>query len=213
VNFSEWSQLALVCILGAMSPGPSLAVVLRNTVSGGRSQGILTGVGHGLGMLLYAIPAVFGLATLFQTLPYFYQIAQWLGAVFLMWLGTRMIRSGWTALQSARTGNVSEPAPSSGRQGFGEGFLIAFLNPKIAAWLLALFSQFVHPEASLAEQVVMVSTVGGVDLSWYCLVALLASSGRRIDFLKRHAPRIDLGMGLLLWGLALGVVFRALESA
>ncbi|MCS5545564.1 MAG: LysE family translocator, partial [SAR324 cluster bacterium] len=37
MNLTQWSQLALICIMGAMSPGPSLAVVLRNTVSGGRT--------------------------------------------------------------------------------------------------------------------------------------------------------------------------------
>ena len=47
--------LSFVCAMGAMSPGPSLAVVLRNTISGGRLQGIMTGVGHGLGFGIYAL--------------------------------------------------------------------------------------------------------------------------------------------------------------
>ena len=42
-----WVALATVFCLGAMSPGPSLAVVLRNTLAGGRTQGVMTGVGHG----------------------------------------------------------------------------------------------------------------------------------------------------------------------
>ena len=41
--------VSLVCAMGAMSPGPSLAVVLRNTISGGRTQGVMTGIGHGIG--------------------------------------------------------------------------------------------------------------------------------------------------------------------
>ena len=42
----EWAGLALVCALGAMSPGPSLAFVLRNTISGGRQRGLTTAIGH-----------------------------------------------------------------------------------------------------------------------------------------------------------------------
>ena len=57
-----WVALATVFMLGAMSPGPSLAVVLRNTVSGGRSQGVATGIGHGIGFGLYAFVAAFGIA-------------------------------------------------------------------------------------------------------------------------------------------------------
>ena len=49
----EWAGLTLVFILGAMSPGPSLAVVLRNSLSGGRRQGIMTGIGHGIGFGIY----------------------------------------------------------------------------------------------------------------------------------------------------------------
>ena len=54
MNFFVWMQLALVCLFGAMSPGPSLAVVIRNCIAHNRTAGILTSVGHGLGMLIYA---------------------------------------------------------------------------------------------------------------------------------------------------------------
>ena len=43
MNFTALLGMSIVCALGAMSPGPSLAVVLRNTISGGRTQGVLTG--------------------------------------------------------------------------------------------------------------------------------------------------------------------------
>ena len=59
----EWAALAVVFMLGAMSPGPSLAVILSNTISGGRRQGIATGLGHGIGFGIYAFLAALGLAT------------------------------------------------------------------------------------------------------------------------------------------------------
>ena len=52
-----WAALAVVFMLGAMSPGPSLAVILSNTISGGRRQGIATGLGHGIGFGIYAFLA------------------------------------------------------------------------------------------------------------------------------------------------------------
>ena len=60
---SAWAALAIVFGLGAMSPGPSLAVVLRNTMTGGRRQGISTGIGHGIGFGIYAFLAALGIAT------------------------------------------------------------------------------------------------------------------------------------------------------
>ena len=56
--------LSFVCAMGAISPGPSLAVVIRNTISGGRFQGVMTGVGHGIGLGIYAFIAVMGLSSI-----------------------------------------------------------------------------------------------------------------------------------------------------
>ena len=207
MNITQWSQLVLICIMGAMSPGPSLAVILRNTLSGGRTQGVMSGIGHGLGITFYAVVAVSGLVALFNTIPNFFSVAQIAGSFFLIWLGGKMIISVFKKDYAAKENMSSK---NSAHQGFLEGFLIAFLNPKIAAWLLALFSQFVQSDAVLAEQFVLVSTVGVIDASWYCLVAFLASSGRLVKGLQHNASRIDLGMGILLIILAAGMLWRAI---
>ena len=207
MNITQWSQLVLICIMGAISPGPSLAVILRNTISGGRTKGVMSGIGHGLGITFYAVIAVSGLVAIINTIPYFFSFAQIAGSFFLIWLGGKMIISVFKKDYAAKE---NMPSKNSAHQGFLEGFLIAFLNPKIAAWLLALFSQFVQPDAVLAEQFVLVSTVGVIDASWYCLVAFLASSGRLVKGLQQNASRIDLGMGILLIILAAGMLWRAI---
>ena len=207
MNLTQWSQLALICIMGAMSPGPSLAVVLRNTVSGGRPQGIFTGIGHGLGITFYSVLAIAGLVTLIKTIPNFFLISQIVGSIFLIWLGTNMIISAISYVESKNEEIIPRV---SGQRGFLEGFLIAFLNPKIALWILALFSQFVQPEATLPEQLLLVSTVGGIDATWYCLVVILASSGGLVKGLRSSAKRIDLVMGMLLILLAAGMLWRVI---
>ena len=208
MDLTQWSQLALICVMGAMSPGPSLAVILRNSVSGGRQQGIMTGIGHGLGITFYALFAVAGLATMFKTIPHFFLVAQITGSIYLIWLGSKSILS---SLSKAQIKNENVHSQVTGKQGFIDGFLIAFLNPKIAAWLLALFSQFVQAEASFHEQIVLVSTVGSIDTAWYCLVAVIVSSGGHLEGLRRNAKRIDLCMGILLILLAAGMLIRAFK--
>ena len=209
MNITQWSQLVLICIFGAMSPGPSLAVILRNTISGGRIQGVMSGIGHGLGITFYAVVAVAGLVAIINTIPHFFSIAQIGGSFFLIWLGGKMIISFFKKDYAL---NKKKQSKISAHQGFLEGFMIAILNPKIAAWLLALFSQFVQPEALLAEQFVLVSTVGVIDASWYCLVAFLASSGKLVTGLQHNSSRIELGMGILLIILAAGMIWRAIPQ-
>ena len=70
-----------------MSPGPSLATVIRNTVIGSRYHGIATGVSHALGIGLYAFLSVTGLMILIREAPLVFQVLTWLGAAYLIWLG------------------------------------------------------------------------------------------------------------------------------
>ena len=60
----SWFAIAAVCATGAASPGPSLAVVVKNTVRGGRTQGVLTGIGHGIGVGIYSFGAVVGVSAI-----------------------------------------------------------------------------------------------------------------------------------------------------
>ena len=130
--------MSFVCAMGAISPGPSLAVVLRNTISGGRMQGIMTGIGHGLGFSIYAFIAVMGLSSLLLANEDIFHLLQWAGALVLIWLGFNMITNNQPVLSKENEG--------SGYRGFLEGFFIAFLNPKILVFLVAVFSQFINPD-------------------------------------------------------------------
>ena len=203
MDFTEWSKLAFICILGAMSPGPSLVVILKMSINRGRTQGVLSGIGHGLGITLYALIAVIGLATFFNNSPFFFTITQIIGSLFLIWIGTRMIVS----FLSHKHQTIKELKDKKYQnQGFIEGFLIAFLNPKIAAWTFALFSQFVKPNATLYDQILLISTVGSIDTLWYCFVATIATSKIVIRKIDIYGKKIDLIMGIVLIILAFSMI-------
>ena len=91
MTFFLWSQFALVCIIGAMSPGPSLAVVIRNNINYNRVAGILTSIGHGLGIGVYATLAILGLGIILQTNQTIFLLIQILGLIFLFFLGLILI--------------------------------------------------------------------------------------------------------------------------
>ena len=61
-----FAQIFTVCLLGAMSPGPSMAVVINNAIFKGRYNGILTAIGHGIGIAVYATLAVLGLGLIIK---------------------------------------------------------------------------------------------------------------------------------------------------
>ncbi|MDP7581576.1 MAG: LysE family translocator [Nitrospinota bacterium] len=155
--------MSFICAMGAISPGPSLAVVLRNTISGGRTQGVMTGIGHGIGLGIYAFIAVMGLSSLLLANKQIFNLIQWAGALVLIWLAFNMI----THKQSVS----SKEHEGSGRRGFLEGFMIAFLNPKILVFMVAVFSQFINPDITNSGRFIMAIMAGVIDTTWYVLVA------------------------------------------
>ncbi|MFW6345939.1 MAG: LysE family translocator, partial [Halomonas sp.] len=120
---SLWLSLAAVCAMGAMSPGPSLAMVLRHTLGGGRAPGVVAGLSHALGVGFYALLTVWGLGALIVRQPLLFQAVTWGGAAYLAWLGIEALRAGRAgALQAGGEATTR-------RQAARDGMLVALGNP------------------------------------------------------------------------------------
>ena len=201
-----WVALAIVFCLGAMSPGPSLAVVLRNTLAGGRTQGVMTGIGHGIGFGIYAFLAAGAFATAISIHETAETGLKWAGVCILIWLG-------YTFLNHARKGPSKsldeEHKEAMNKQGFIQGFSIALLNPKILAWMLALYTPFIEDNVSLETLLGMGALGMTIDGTWYVTVAMLLTTGGRVEKLRSISHIIDGAMGLLMFvfaGLMVGGV-------
>ena len=194
---SAWAALAIVFALGAMSPGPSLAVVLRNTMTGGRSQGIYTGIGHGIGFGIYAFLAALGIATALSANEHVEQVLRWGGVVILLWLGTTFLRHAM-AERGDEQDQAEQHAPSD-RIGFIQGFSIALLNPKIMAWMLALYSPFIEADFPMETLIGMGLLGMSIDGAWYVTVATVLTTGDRAERLMSNAHLIDGAMGILMF--------------
>ena len=199
MNPEAWAALATVFILGAVSPGPSLALVLRNTLNGGRSQGVLTGIGHGIGFGVYAFSAAAGLATALSIHAAAVGILRWGGIAILIGLGVVFIRH---SLAGAKDLDSEEANRPDGRMGFLEGFFVALLNPKILAWILALYAPFVDADMSTRTLLAMGLMGMCIDGTWYVTVAVILSGTGMVDRRRSKAHVIDGAMGLIMLGFA-----------
>ena len=201
MDFTALLGVSFVCAMGAMSPGPSLAVVLRNTISGGRTQGVMTGVGHGIGFGIYAMIAVTGLSAILIADESKFELLQWSGAIVLLWLSYNML--------TYQPSDNKEEHENSGRRGFVEGFMIAFLNPKILVFLVAVFSQFLDPQMTDMDRFLMALIAGLIDTVWYVLVAVFLSGTVIIDKLRANSTLIDRMIGSVLLVLAFALIGKS----
>jgi len=189
-----------VFLLGATSPGPSLLVVLRNTMIGGRRQGVMCAVGHGLGFGLYAGMAVYGLIVLLEEAPAVFTGLQLVGCALLVGYGWSMWHAEHDQLFNDDFGSRA--------QGFAEGFAIAFFNPKIALFLVAVLAQVLQPDMNLTSKAAVGLLGMTIDTLWYLVVALVLTGTPWLDRLKQRAATIHRLTALVLWGFALSVLVQ-----
>jgi len=194
-----WLALASVFVLGAMSPGPSLAVVLRNTMSGGRRQGVATGVGHGIGFGVYAFLAALGIATALSLHEGTEVVLKWGGTIILVWLGATFLRH---ASKGPQQGGPGDDHSSSEMAGFMQGFLVALFNPKILAWMLALYAPFIEADVSMETLMGMGLLGMAIDGTWYVTVATVLTKGDGVEKLRSKSHIIDGAMGVLMFVFA-----------
>lgn len=211
MSLDAWLALTLAYVLGAVSPGPSLAIVLRNTVAGGRMQGVVTGFGHGLGFGLYALAAATGIAAALAAAPAATRLLETGGIVLLAWLAFNFLRSARRASSSSADEAAAngERASPSRRSAFAHGFAVAIFNPKILAWMLAVFAPFVQQGTPTPTLLGMAALGMVIDGLWYMSAATLLGQSRPLAWLRRAARGIDAAMGILMLVLAVVLALRA----
>jgi threonine/homoserine/homoserine lactone efflux protein len=197
-----WLSVALVCALGAVSPGPSLAVVVRHALGGSRAHGVTCALAHACGVGLYALATAAGLAAVLVAQPALYRVLAAAGALYLAWLGLGALRATGAAFEAM------EPATGGLTGAARDGFAMALLNPKIAVFFLALFSQFVTPDAGAREMALLTLIAFGIDGAWYMAVAIGLTGERVLGRLRGQAWRIERATGIVLLGLAAWTLFR-----
>lgn len=184
--------------LGATSPGPSLIVVIRNTLLGGRMRGIACAVGHGFGFGIYCAVAVFGLVLMIESMPELFTVMQFVAAMLLLWMAYSLFT---TKYEEETFDNVK-------LKGFSEGFLIAFLNPKIAIFLLAVLSSVLEQGMNFETKLALGLLGLTIDTVWYLIIAISLSSDMMIQRMQAQRQNLNRITGIVMILMALWVFLR-----
>ena len=183
-------KIFVACLLGAMSPGPSMVVVINNAVFKGRFHGILTSFGHGIGIGIYALFAVIGVALIIKTNIFVFNVIKSLSIIFLIYLGIKSI------IDKDKL-DFEKKNLSSGFTSFIQGVTISLLNPKIFIWFVAIYSQFMSLGNDMVFNLTLILTAGIVDLAWYVILTLLVTSKIALEFLKNKNVLLKKFVGIV----------------
>ena len=201
-------MMVLLLLAGAASPGPSLALVSRAAIQGGVKVGLLASLGHGLAISIYAFLAVRVAAFSQSDLEQFSQIIHIIAVIFLCYLGTSMVREGMK--KKFKPAAFSEKKKIAELQhqtrAFTSGFLIAFLNPKVALFFLAVFSTTIPLDITLSTTWTIAFLAGLIDGGWYALVSSLVSLKVFRKILGTKTAELDIIFGTILVVAAISLV-------
>ncbi|MEV4112757.1 LysE family translocator [Nonomuraea sp. NPDC049695] len=195
-----------IVLLGAMSPGPDFAVVVRRSAVSGRLHGMAAAAGIAVGVFVWVVAAATGIAALLALSAMAFTVVKVVGAAYLLYLGARALRS---ALRSG--GGLKLDLPVPGRRSvwaaFAEGLFTNVLNPKAALFFVALVPQFTSTRATVGETLVLSVIALAGTVAWFLVVANVVGTLRKVFARPAVRRAVDGLTGAAL--IALGVKLAA----
>ena len=182
-----------------LSPGPDTMLVLRNTLRGGRGEGLRTTLGITAGLVVHATLSALGLSLILVRSAVAFDIVKLVGAGYLAWLGIQSLRA-------ALAGQAPQAAGSAprDRRPFREGLLTNVLNPKVAVFYLAFLPQFIAPgDPVFLKSFLLAAIHMGLGLIWLSAVAAAVTLAQRVVTSASARRWIDGVCGAFLVGFGL----------
>jgi len=197
---------AIVAGLLTITPGLDTALVLRYSLTQSKAVAFATSIGITAGLLVWGIAASVGVSALLTASQVAYDVLRVVGALYMAWLGFRLIRAALRRDGGHEDADVP-PAPETLWSGFRSGFLTNLLNPKIGAFYVAVLPQFIPAGTPSLGGGVALTMVHVVEsLVWFALLIVTAAAMRQ--WLERRRRAIDAVTGavLLLFAARLALV-------
>jgi threonine/homoserine/homoserine lactone efflux protein len=184
----------LACVLITVVPGPTVTVIVANSLAHGTRAGLLNVAGTQLGLALMMGTLIVGLTSVIEAMGWLFDWLRIAGALYLAWLGWKLIRSPDALGQQA-----GAAVPRGGF--FLQGLLVLLANPKALFFFGAFIPQFVNPKGDYVAQIVLLgATAMAVALLTDGAYAIL--TGRAGTFLSKRRVRLlsRLSGGFLIAG-------------
>ena len=182
MSFNLYLAYLAACIVLVIVPGPTVTVIVANSLRYGARAGLLNVAGTQLGLAVMIGVVILGLASLLEAIGWWFEVLRLAGAAYLIWLGIRLFRADGSL-------DSTEAARKPDGGFFWQGFVVLMSNPKIIVLFGALFPQFIDPKESYLEQVLLLGVtamiVAAIFDSTYAI-----TSGRAGTFMSRARVRL-----------------------
>ena len=193
MSLSTYLAYVLACVVVVIVPGPTVTVIIANSLRDGTRAGFLNVAGTQAGLAAMLIVLALGLQVIVENIGHVFEWVRLAGAAYLVWLGIKLLRSDGTL-------GRSEGQDRPGNSYFWQGFLVILSNPKALLFFGAFIPQFVDPAGNAILQTLL---LGATFMAVATIFdgAYAVAAGRAKSMLARHnVRRIEIASGSLMIG-------------
>ena len=161
LDLVQYATFVLACVVVVIIPGPTVTVIIANSLRSGAKSGLLNVAGTQAGLLCMLLIVAAGLEIVIAEMAVVFDWIRLLGAAYLIWLGLKLLRAKGQLIEAKATQNGSY---------FWQGFVVIWSNPKALVFLGAFIPQFIDPGADATLQTL---ALGGI----FMFVATILDGG------------------------------------
>lgn len=194
MSIELWLAFVAASAVLLVIPGPTILTVISYSVAHGRRANVPLVAAVALGDSTALVLSLLGLGALLATSAFWFMVIKWVGGLYLLYLGVKLLRAGISPAALA-----APAAPRSHWRLFANTWLVTALNPKGIVFFVAFLPQFINPRADVTHQLwlLAVTFVAMATLN-ATLYAVFAGSARRLLASPRAQRRFNLMGGSLL---------------
>lgn len=194
MSIELWLAFVAASAILLLIPGPTILTVISYSMAHGRRANVPLVAAVALGDSTALVVSLLGLGALLATSALWFTAIKWVGGLYLLYLGIKLLRAGFSAAEL-----TAPAAPGSRWRLFANTYLVTALNPKGIVFFVAFLPQFINASASVTPQlwVLGVTFVAMATIN-ATLYATFAASASRLLSSPRAQRRFNLAGGSLL---------------
>jgi RhtB (resistance to homoserine/threonine) family protein len=207
--FDQLLVVFVIHVLGLISPGPDLAVVMSTVAKSGTKAGVRTALGIASGIVLHVTYSLVGVAALIKSRPVIFDAIRVAGAMYIFYMAYKLITSSIRSTNTTFKENNSVDVRKKAH--FISGFVTNITNPKATLFFLAVFSQVVRPNTSTSAKLVYGIMMVLTTFCWFALVSAFVGNKYVRKAYREKVWVINLVFGLILAILGSVVIIEVLK--
>ncbi len=206
--YASVRAIAYIYFITVVSPGPDMAITMKNSILHSRKAGIYSALGTVTGMSLHFIYTITGISYLITNVPWLFRAIQLTGALYLVYIGYSLFKTAKPEVDKALD-TTEHTSHISNWQAFKSGLLTNALNPMVILLFIGILSSYVTNNTATYAKIMYGGTIVAIASSWFLFVAIFFSNPKIRKIFHKAGKWLNRVTGVILIAFGIKVAIIA----